>query len=62
MVDLSKKYEKAIQDEQKIDAKKLTILNVGKIDARRHLEDDVEHLMTSNIIQTLGTMLDVVVF
>jgi len=36
--------------------------NVGKIDPKRHLEACVSDLMSANIIQCLGTMLDTVVF
>ena len=62
MLDLSKKYNKILQDEQKTPPEKLAILNVGKIDAKRRLEENVEKLMTSNIVQCLGAMLDIVVF
>jgi hypothetical protein len=31
-------------------------------DAKKHLEDHVHSLLASNIVQTLGTMLDTVVF
>ena len=40
----------------------LAILHVGKIDPKRHLEQHVNDLMASNIVQSLGTMLDTVVF
>lgn len=40
----------------------LAIKNVGKLDPKRHLEDKVEILMTSNIVQCLGAMLDTVIF
>lgn len=40
----------------------LAIKNVGKLDPKRHLEDKVEVLMTSNIVQCLGAMLDTVIF
>ena len=35
---------------------------VGKLDPKRHLEKDIDLVMSANIIQTLGTMLDTVVF
>jgi 26S proteasome regulatory subunit N11 len=38
------------------------VMNVGKVDPRRHLESDVNDLMSSSIIQCLGTMIDTVVF
>ena len=40
----------------------LAVKNVGKLDPKRHLEEHVEVLMTSNIVQCLGAMLDTVVF
>jgi 26S proteasome regulatory subunit N11 len=41
----------------------LVILSqVGKIDPKRHLENDVADLMASNITQCLGAMLDTIVF
>ena len=38
------------------------VMNVGKVDPRRHLESDVNDLMAASIIQCLGTMIDTVVF
>lgn len=40
----------------------LEIKNVGKQDPKRHLEEDVDKLMTNNITQCLGSMIDTVVF
>lgn len=40
----------------------LAIKNVGKQDPKRHLEEKVDTLMASNIVQCLGAMLDTVVF
>jgi len=62
MLELAKNYNKLIQDEQKLTKEKLAIHNVGKLDPKRHLEQDVEKLMTANIVQTLGSALDTVVF
>lgn len=62
MLELAKTYNKAIQDEEKLSKEKLAIANVGKMDPKRHLTQDVEQLMTSNIVQTLGTMLNTVTF
>ena len=63
MLDLSTKYNKTIQEEAKVDDDdQKAIMNVGKIDAKKRLEVDVELLMTANIVQSLGAMLDVVVF
>jgi hypothetical protein len=35
---------------------------VGKIDPKKHLDMNVEELMTRNINQCFGTMLDTIVF
>jgi len=62
MLDLAKNYNKAIQEEATLTKEKLAIHNVGKLDPKRHLQQDVEKLMTANIVQSLGTMLDTVAF
>eukprot|EP01117_Protostelium_nocturnum_P006106 TRINITY_DN21_c1_g1_i1.p1 TRINITY_DN21_c1_g1~~TRINITY_DN21_c1_g1_i1.p1 ORF type:complete len:311 (+),score=88.31 TRINITY_DN21_c1_g1_i1:173-1105(+) len=62
MLDLAKNYDKLIHEEEKLTKEKLAINNVGKLDPKRHLGQDVEKLMTSNIVQTLGSVLDSVIF
>jgi len=62
MYDLTRKYHKSIQEESKLTKEKLAIQHVGKLDPKRHLQEDLTRLMTSNINQTLGTMLDTVIF
>ena len=62
MVALAKAYNETVQQEKEIEAEKLAVMNVGKVDAKRRLGDNIEGLMASNITQTLGTMLDTVVF
>ena len=62
MLSLAIKYNKAVQEEDELPPEKLAIANVGRQDAKKHLEDHVSNLMSSNIVQTLGTMLDTVVF
>ncbi|KAL8128141.1 26S proteasome non-ATPase regulatory subunit 14 homolog [Apium graveolens] len=62
MLSLAIKYNKAVQEEDELSPEKLAIANVGRQDAKKHLEEHVSNLMSSNIIQTLGTMLDTVVF
>eukprot|EP00191_Tetraselmis_sp_GSL018_P002039 CAMPEP_0177615338 /NCGR_PEP_ID=MMETSP0419_2-20121207/23371_1 /TAXON_ID=582737 /ORGANISM="Tetraselmis sp., Strain GSL018" /LENGTH=292 /DNA_ID=CAMNT_0019112927 /DNA_START=205 /DNA_END=1083 /DNA_ORIENTATION=- len=59
---LSERYDKAVIEEQDLEPEKRMVANVGKQDAKKHLEESVSHLMSSNIVQTLGTMLDTVVF
>jgi len=60
---LTNDYNDAVQLERvHQNWEKLEILNVGKIDPKRHLEINVEQLMSKNIVQILGAMLDTVVF
>jgi len=47
---------------KKMTKEKLLVANVGKLDPKRHLQQDVEKLMTSNIVQGLGSILDTVIF
>lgn len=62
LLELAKAYNKSIQEEETIPKEKLIVQKVGKLDPKKHLEQNVQNLMASNIIQTLGTMLDTVVF
>jgi len=62
MLDLVKRYQKSIQEESKLTKEKLAIQHVGKLDPKRHLQEDLNKLMTSNINQTLGTMVDTIIF
>jgi len=57
-----KGYNKAIQDEEKMTKEKLVVHKVGKVDPKKHLEQEVITLMSNNITQTLGTMLDIILF
>ncbi|KAF6208586.1 hypothetical protein GE061_017044 [Apolygus lucorum] len=62
MLELAKNYNKALEEEEKMTPEQLAIKNVGKQDPKRHLEEKVDVLMSSNIVQCLGAMLDTVVF
>jgi len=59
---LAKGYNKAIQDEENMSKEKLIVQKVGKLDPKKHIEQEVVELMSYNITQCLGTMLDAVVF
>jgi len=61
-MDLSTKYNIAIQDEFKKTEEEFAVSQVGKVDAKKRLEYDVDQLMTNNILQALGSMLATVVF
>ena len=62
MLDLANNYNKALEEEEKMTPEQLAIKNVGKQDPKRHLEENVDVLMTSNIVQCMGAMLSTVVF
>lgn len=55
-------FSQALEDEEKMTPEQLAIKNVGKQDPKRHLEEKVDTLMATNIVQCLGAMLDTVVF
>ncbi len=62
MLELAKAYNKAVEEEGKLTPEQLAIKNVGKQDPKRHLEENVDVLITNNIVQCLGAMLSTVVF
>jgi len=62
MARLSKDYSERVKEEEGRTEAEVEVMNVGKVDPRRHLESDVNDLMSSSIIQCLGTMIDTVVF
>ena len=61
MLKLAKDYDKSLEEEEKMTAEQLEIKNVGKVDPKRHLEEKVDVLMTNNVVQCLGAMLDTIV-
>jgi 26S proteasome regulatory subunit N11 len=58
----TKGYGDRVREEEGKTQEEVEVMNVGKIDPRKHLEVGVEELMASNIVQCLGTMLSTVVF
>jgi 26S proteasome regulatory subunit N11 len=62
MLNLSEAYNRSVLEESKMTAEQLLTRHVGKKDPKKHLEDSVQHSMTSNIVQCLGSMLDAVSF
>jgi len=62
MVQLAKAYNKSVQEEDKLSKEKLVVQRVGKLDPKKHLEQSVSDLMSNNITQCLGSMLDTVTF
>ncbi|KAJ3296564.1 multicatalytic endopeptidase [Borealophlyctis nickersoniae] len=62
MLSLSEAYNKSVIEESTMTPEQLKTRHVGKQDPKRHLEENVENAMTSNIVQCLGSMLDSVSF
>lgn len=62
MVALSKDYQSRVVQEEGSTAAEVEVANVGKVDPKRRLEEHAHELLSSNILQCLGTMLDTVVF
>jgi len=62
MLQLAKLYNKAVEEEDTMTPEQLAIRNVGKQDPKRHLQEKVDVLMTANIVQCLGAMLNTVIF
>lgn len=62
MVKLSAAYSERVKEEEGRSMEEIEVMNVGKIDPKKHLELDVAELMASSILQCLGTMINTVVF
>jgi len=62
MARLSKSYVERVREEEGKTQEEMEVLNVGKVDPRKHLEANVSELMSSSIIQCLGTMISTVIF
>jgi len=59
---LSKDYSVRVKEEEGKTVEEIEVHNVGKVDPKKHLENDVHELLAASIIQCLGTMIDTVVF
>lgn len=62
MLSLAEAYNKSVQEEETMTAEQLKTRHVGKRDPKRHLEDKVDDIMTRNIVQSLTTMANTVIF
>merc|ERR1712125_90725 len=62
LLQLTKGYQKMVEDEQTMTPEELVVANVGKLNAKKHLEANVNKLMSNNIVQELGAMVDSIVF
>lgn len=59
---LSKEYAVRVKEEEGKTSEEIELLSVGKIDPKRHLDNDVQELLAVSILQCLGTMINTVVF
>jgi len=55
-------YAKRVADEEGKTVDEITVMTVGKMDPKKRIEAAVNTLMTNNISQCLGGMLDTVIF
>lgn len=62
MKGLAARYNDAVAEEGGLAPEQRVVANVGKMDARKHLAAAVGGVMSANINQAMGTMLDTVVF
>lgn len=62
MKELVSRYDAAVVEEQELSPEKRVVANVGKMDAKKHLAANVTSVMSSNINQAMGTMLDCITF
>ena len=62
MAGLSETYNKWVQEELRKTKKEIVVSSVGKLNPKRHLEADVEELMTENILHSMSTMMNSLLF
>lgn len=56
------RYNQAVIEEKDTPPERRAVVNVGKMDAKKHLEASVHKLMSANVVQSMTTMIDTVVF
>ncbi|RWS22393.1 uncharacterized protein B4U80_02466 [Leptotrombidium deliense] len=62
MFKLAKAYNKAVEDENHLTKEQLVLKYVGKQDPKRHLQEKVDILTTTNIVECLNAMISNVAF
>mmetsp|Transcript_4387 Transcript_4387/g.5536 ORF Transcript_4387/g.5536 Transcript_4387/m.5536 type:complete len:149 (+) Transcript_4387:138-584(+) len=62
MLKLAKDYNERVKDEEVKTAQEIIIENVGKVDPKRHLQEETSELMSDNVDMALGVALDTIVF
>ena len=55
-------YTKWIKQETEMKRDEFTVWQVGKLNPKRHLHQEVEDALNTNVIDCLGSMLNTVVF
>ena len=59
---LSETYNKWIQDETKKTTEEFLVASVGKMNPKQHLARETEENLNENVLNSLGTVLSIVVF
>lgn len=59
---LTKSLNEQLGAEEKTELDKRDVAKAGKLDARKHLEDYAQKMMSAHIVQAMTTMLDTIVF
>lgn len=62
MLKLTKDYNQRVKDEETKTQEELKLINVGKVDPKRHLKDFVQELMADNVDLALGLAVDTEAF
>lgn len=62
LVGLSHKFSKDILEEVEKTEAELSVQRVGRVDPKKHLTEASQQLMAANIMTSLGTLLDTVLF
>jgi len=62
MLNLTEEYNDRVVSEEGKTAEEIVVELTGKVDCKKHLEVGVENLMSNNLVQCLGVMIDTVVF
>lgn len=58
----AKRFNDQLGQEEKTELDKRDVAKAGKVDARKHLEELTQSMMSGNIVQAMTTMLDTIVF
>jgi 26S proteasome regulatory subunit N11 len=61
-LDLSKKLQQRLKDEESLSETQRKVAHVGKVDPRKRLERKIDETLKSNIVQMLGSMVNTMVF